>query len=560
MPEPCPRRCAIYTRTSSEERLDRDYNSLASQRDACAAYIRSQRHEGWVQAKGIYDDGGFSGGSLDRPALNALLADMAAGEIDVIVIYKIDRLTRSLRDFAKLSELRERHGASFVSVTQQFNTASSMGRLTLNILLTFAQFEREMAGDRIRDKRASSVHLGLWMGGHAALGYEAVHKKLVVNPREAETVRYIFRRFVELQSLSSLRKDLKASGIVSKRKIRESGEVYGGNPLAWHPLRAILTNPLYCGMIRHKGQTFRGRHAAIIDGPLFDEVQKLLQQDAASQRSRRLKACPFLLKGIIYDTEGIRLYTHHSLSRGRRYDYYFSRSLASRGGETMRASRLRVPARALERYVVDLLCTSLRDPNWLAARIHNEGRMRTLARNAKRLAAELEGQLVGSTGLLQQIVCRVEIDRTTLRVCFNEQQVQTRLGVSRAQSEVKTESEPWKMVINGHPLHCTIPLRLVLEDPQAWPTPDRRMIREVLRAVRWFDALSSGRFSAIEELAKTEGCSPSLISDRIRLAFLAPDIAEAILEGRQPPSLTSAKLRRSCPFPVAWSEQRSLLL
>jgi site-specific DNA recombinase len=211
-------RCAIYTRKSSDEGLQQAYNSLAAQRDACAAYILSQKHEGWVRVKRSYDDGGFSGGTLERPGLQRLLADLAGGEIDIIVVYKIDRLTRSLRDFARLAELLERSNASFVAVTQQFNTATSMGRLTLNVLLTFAQFEREVTGDRIRDKRAASTKLGMWMGGNPALGYDAPAKKLVVNPQEADDVRYIFRRFLELRSMAELRKDLVQSGIVSKRK------------------------------------------------------------------------------------------------------------------------------------------------------------------------------------------------------------------------------------------------------------------------------------------------------------------------------------------------------
>lgn len=244
-------RCAIYTRTSSEERLVQDYNSLAAQKDACEAYVLSQKQEGWVRSKKVYSDGGYSGGNLERPALQALLSDIAAKEIDIVVLYKIDRLTRSLRDFARLSEIFDRHGVLFVAVTQQFSTASSMGRLTLNILLTFAQFEREVAGDRIREKVAASARQGIWKGGGVALGYDASAEKLTVNPHEAHIVRHIFQRFLELRSMSELRRDLRKSGFTSKQSTSRAGHVHGGRNFTWTPLNHILTNPLYRGMIRN---------------------------------------------------------------------------------------------------------------------------------------------------------------------------------------------------------------------------------------------------------------------------------------------------------------------
>ena len=308
MTEVAPQRCAIYTRTSSDENLTQEYNSLAAQRDACAAFILSQKHEGWIRAKRVYEDGGFSGGTLERPALRDLLADMAAGLVDIIVIYKIDRLTRSLRDFAHLSATFQRHNASFVAITQQFNTASSMGRLTLNILLTFAQFEREVASDRIRDKKASSTRRGFWMGGNPALGYDAPAKKLVVNAQEAEHVRYMFRRFLELRSMAELRVDLAQNGIVSKRRVRKGGTHYGGANFTWNPLNHILTNPLYKGMLRLKGQTYPGRHEAIIDEATFDEVQDLVKEESAREKSRRALAHPALLRSLIFDRAGEPFY------------------------------------------------------------------------------------------------------------------------------------------------------------------------------------------------------------------------------------------------------------
>ncbi len=560
MPQAPIRRCAVYTRTSSDEGLLQDYNSLAAQRDACAAYIASQRHEGWVRVRRSYDDGGFSGGSLDRPALRMLLADLVAGEIDIVVIYKIDRLTRSLRDFARLSEILDRHGASFVAVTQQFNTASSMGRLTLNVLLTFAQFEREVAGDRIRDKIASSTRLGIWMGGNPALGYDASAKKLVVNPREAEIVRHIFRRFVELRSMAKLRQELEQSGIVSKRRVLKDGCDYGGRNFSWHPLRKILSNPLYKGMVRHKDQLYRGRHEAIIEEALFDEVQVLLTQTAASENARRALAYPSLLRGILFDTAGDRLYPRHTQRRTGRYQYYISRSLASKKIDRASGTQIRVSAPALEHYVVGVLARHLRDRRWLDANVPTIRRLQSTRHSAEDLAGELEQQLVRNTGLLPQLVSRVEMDRITLRLMLNRAWLMERLAIRLPRGSAPIANSPIAITVDGHQLRCGLPLRIVMENPEALPEPDRRLVHEVLRAIRWFDALSSGVFPTTQDLAKAEGCCPALISDRIRLAFLAPDIVEAILQGKQPRSLTVARLKRACPLPLSWEEQRTRLL
>ena len=266
---PPVRHCAIYTRKSSDDGLEQSFNSLDAQRDACAAYIASQRLEGWVLVEKQYDDGGLSGASLNRPAIQTLLADMAKGEIDIVVVYKVDRLTRSLADFAKLTELFDKNQASFVAVTQQFNTSTSMGRLTLNVLLSFAQFEREVAGERIRDKIAASKRRGMWMGGHPPLGYDVKDRKLVVNEQEAKRVRHICTRYLELQSVRALKKDLDASGIRSKSHIWKDGTAHGGVPISRGALYLILKSPLYRGLISHKGQIHHGEHEPIIDEDLF---------------------------------------------------------------------------------------------------------------------------------------------------------------------------------------------------------------------------------------------------------------------------------------------------
>ena len=276
---PAKLRCAIYTRKSSEEGLEQDFNSLDAQREACEAFIASQKREGWLPVSEMYDDGGFSGATTERPAFQRLLSDVSAGKIDVVVVYKVDRLTRSLSDFAKIVDIFDKHTVSFVSVTQQFNTTSSMGRLTLNILLSFAQFEREVTGERIRDKIAASKKKGLWMGGLPSLGYDIKDRKLVVNEEEAKTVRYIFRRYVELKSVRLLKADLDGLGIVSKTRVASDGSRYGEKPLARGALYLMLQNRIYRGEIVHKDKSYPGEHEAIIDETLWNTVQAILTEN-----------------------------------------------------------------------------------------------------------------------------------------------------------------------------------------------------------------------------------------------------------------------------------------
>ncbi|MHB2210729.1 recombinase family protein [Methylobacterium sp. CM6257] len=344
-------RCAVYTRKSSEEGLEQSFNSLDAQREACAAYITSQRHKGWQLMPVLYDDGGYSGGTMERPALKRLLADVEAGRIDVVVVYKVDRLTRALSDFAKIVEVLDRRGASFVSVTQAFDTTSSMGRLTLNVLLSFAQFEREVTGERIRDKIAASKRKGMWMGGLPPLGYDVAERKLVVNEAEAETVRLIFRRYCCLRSVRLLAAELAQAGIHSKARRAADGGTFGGQPLGRGALYAMLANRLYRGEVVHKGETFPGEHAAIVDAELFAEAQAILAQNRVERDEGVRAEAPSLLAGLIYDAAGERLTPTHTNKRGVRYRYYVSRRLITgrpvltRTSHTTREGRMRVPRR-----------------------------------------------------------------------------------------------------------------------------------------------------------------------------------------------------------------------
>ncbi|MFP5328551.1 MAG: recombinase family protein [Alphaproteobacteria bacterium] len=344
-------RCAIYTRKSTEEGLDQEFNSLDAQREACEAYIRSQAGEGWRALSHHYDDGGYSGGNLDRPAMQQLLADVDMGKIDVIVVYKVDRLTRSLIDFARVVERLDVRGISFVSVTQAFNTTTSMGRLTLNVLLSFAQFEREVTGERIRDKIAASKAKGMWMGGNVPLGYDLQDRRLVVNLAEAEQVRHIFSRYIELRSGVSLVRELRREGIVSKHWISRSGQTRGGLPLSCGALYYLLQNRLYLGEIVHRGVRHKGQHDAIVSEDLFAAVQQALAENRCQRRKRPTRAARCLLAGLVYDADGQQLTTSFSYGRGGKlYRYYVSGSLDP-DRETGMKKPTRVPAAPLERLV-----------------------------------------------------------------------------------------------------------------------------------------------------------------------------------------------------------------
>ena len=324
------RRCAIYTRKSSEEGLEQDFNSLHAQREACEAFIKSQASEGWKLIKTAYDDGGLSGGTMERPALQRLLADIGEGLVDVVVVYKVDRLTRSLADFAKMVEMFDAHGVSFVAVTQQFNTTTSMGRLTLNVLLSFAQFEREVTGERIRDKIAASKRKGMWMGGVPPLGYDVRERRLVVNPTEANTVRYIYERYLELGCVRQLSKELDERGIVSKVRISKKGIKSGGCRFSRGALYELLANPIYIGEIRHKQERYPGQHEAIVPRELWERVQqRLARQCCCAAANPRPVRSRVPLAGKIFDADGEPLYAQGAAKAGRRYRYYVSRSLVN---------------------------------------------------------------------------------------------------------------------------------------------------------------------------------------------------------------------------------------
>jgi site-specific DNA recombinase len=397
-------RCAVYTRKSSEEGLEQEFNSLNAQRESCEAYIASQKAEGWVLVADRYDDGGISGATLERPALKRLLADIEAGRIDIVVVYKIDRLSRALMDFAKLVEVFDRNNVTFVSVTQSFNTTTSMGRLTLNILLSFAQFEREVIGERIRDKFAASRKKGMWMGGFVPLGYDVKDRKLVVNEVEAKKVRMIFERFVKLGSATELVRELRAEGATGKQgKLVDKGYVY-----------KLLNNWVYIGQAVHKGTAYPGEHQAIISQSLWGKVQGILADSPRTRAARMRTQTPALLKGLIFGPTGRAMTPTHTRRGGKLYRYYVSTDLLKRDPEACPISR--VPAAEIERAVIEQLRVLLRSPEiivrtWRVSRQSMEGLTEAAVRDALDRLDPLWDELFPAeqARIVQLLVARVDI-------------------------------------------------------------------------------------------------------------------------------------------------------
>src|SRR6202045_4815574 len=409
-------RCAIYTRKSSDEGLEQEFNSLQAQREACEAFINSQRHEGWVCLRAAYDDGGFSGATMERPALQQLLADVKARRVDTIVVYKIDRLTRSLADFAKIVEILDAGGASFVSVTQRFNTTTSMGRLTLNVLLSFAQFEREVIGERIRDKIAASKKKGMWMAGVPPLGYDASERTLVINPAEAETVRRVFALYRELGCVRRVKEEADRLGFRTKSSTTTNGTERGGKPFSRGHLYTLLSNPIYTGHIAHKGELHPGQQAALIDDESWSTVRDQLAANTSGHQRRAKAAEPSLLAGLLVDARGERLTPSHAVKKVRRYRYYVSGALITDAGTDREGWRL--AAREIEEAVIRILADALTSPASLVERFGAAGmpsdQVRKLLSRAARMAAALGGSPGERAKLVRELVEKIIVDEKTI--------------------------------------------------------------------------------------------------------------------------------------------------
>jgi site-specific DNA recombinase len=524
-------RCAVYTRKSSEHGLEQDFNSLDAQREASEAYVKSQAHEGWKLIKTHYNDGGLSGGTLQRPALQSLLADIRVRKIDVVLVYKVDRLTRSLADFAKLVELFEAHGVSFVSVTQQFNTTTSMGRLTLNVLLSFAQFEREIAGERIRDKFAASRRKGMWMGGTIPLGYDVHDRKLIMNEAEAETVRLIFQRYLALGCVSRLRVDLDRKGIRSKQRILSSGRVLGGCSFGRGALYHLLRNRIYRGEVVHKGITYQGEHEPIVNEELWNAVQTRLSGNLTRRQRARIESGA-LLAGLIFDGRGNRMSPTYTVRRGNRYRYYTSQAHL-RCGEA--GSRPRIGADVVERLVVEELCR----------RQTRDGQVTDMA--ASVWSAEIRE-------LVRSMVDRVVIHHDGIEITLKSK------GMDQAGASIDGDDQSKDQMTLRLALPSPRPReRKEILIPGASGTQHRRidqaLILALARARSWMRRLRQGEFVDTAEIAQRVGLSDAHVRRLLRFTYLAPDIVEAIIEGRQPRTLTVKLLLRGIPFD--WADQRA---
>jgi site-specific DNA recombinase len=563
-------RCAIYTRKSSEEGLEQAFNSLDAQREACAAFIFSQKHEGWTVLPTLYDDGGFSGGTMDRPALKRLLGDIGADKVDVVVVYKIDRLTRSLFDFAKIVEAFDAKGVSFVSITQQFNTTTSMGRLTLNVLLSFAQFEREVAGERIRDKIAASKKKGMWMGGLPSLGYDVKNRTLVVNDEEALTVLHIFRRYVELKSVRALQAELDAAEIRSKRRTLANGTPYGGQKLSRGALYLMLQNRIYRGEITHKGNAYPGEHPAIVDKALWDEVQAMLAENRVNRAVGSDAKQPSLLAGLAFDEHGERLTPTHAVKKGTRYRYYVSRSLII-GTAKDRSKGRRIPAANLETLVITRLRTLLADRGAILDVIQNEYpgavEQSRLVRRAGQIAEEL-GTLAPDQirAMLMTLISRVDIrpDRVEINIrrCYLIELLDA-LSVNptpQGRKSDKNSEDVLTLTVMARLQRVGREMRMLVENTDDQTTADPGLLRIVARAHEIQERLMQNTDLTVHVIATQERVSANYVYRLLRLPTLAPDIITAILNGKNPPQLTAKKLMRLTPqIPVDWAEQRKLL-
>jgi DNA invertase Pin-like site-specific DNA recombinase len=554
-------RCAIYTRKSSEEGLDQAFNSLDAQREACEAYVQSQVGEGWKTIRVAYDDGGFSGGSMARPALRRLLDDINHGQVDVVVVYKVDRLTRSLADFAKIVEAFDARGVSFVSVTQAFNTTSSMGRLTLNVLLSFAQFEREVTGERIRDKIAASKAKGMWMGGVLPLGYDlptdATTRALVVNPIEAEVVRRIFQLYLDLGSVHRLRDQLEADGVCSKARVTTKGQSKGGLPFGRGALFHLLQNRLYRGEIVHKGVSYPGQHLAIVDQDLFDKVQALLASHRTTRAHRPTRAATSPLTGLLFDSAGRQMTPAFAYGRScRPYRYYVMAdvqqgALATLGAD---ANLRRIPAIPIEELVLD--------------------RLRRLAGGAA---------LLSDYEAARSYLRRVEVRTGAVHVLFDASLIaidrhDLKSGLARAKALIAGSDIAPCDGAHSDTLEMDPMTGLVRLIAQAAVKPrggrfwmvgpdgadavkrvrrDPALIKTLRRAHEILAATGAPHGADVQALQSSMSITDSFERRLVELAFLAPDIQRAILEGRQPAGLTMRQII-DVGVPLGWSQQREL--
>jgi site-specific DNA recombinase len=541
-------RCAVYTRKSSEEGLEQSFNSLDAQREACEAYILSQRHEGWKLIATHYDDGGFSGGNMQRPALAKLLEDIAAKRIDTVVVYKVDRLTRSLADFAKIVEQFDKQGVSFVSVTQQFNTTTSMGRLTLNVLLSFAQFEREVTGERIRDKIAASKRKGMWMGGVVPLGYDLEDRQLIVNAEEAQQVREIYQAYLEEGCVSKLQLHLEERGIRSKKRLSKTGNASGDDMFSRGALYQMLQNRVYLGEIGHKGASFPGRHPAIVDQALWDHVQAQFKANLQAERKRPRTTQKSLLTGLLFDGKGNRFTPSHATKNGRKYRYYVSHAVTSK--QPNQSGPVRLPAEEVENLVIAQVNDLFNSPQRLRDLFEDVPDLIKSESFLRAISKSPNLQKDVTVGFIERVV--IQVDRMLVEVnkAFLLEKL---LG---AKSDVPEEKELITLEVIAKLRRYGGEVRFQLSpEVDAKSHQVHSLIRAIARAHDWMDRILKGEVPNQRALAAETGLDERYISRIIPLAFLAPDITEGILEG----TLTECFSLDECVKDISfdWAAQRN---
>lgn len=551
-------RCAIYTRKSSEEGLDQSFNSLHAQREACEAYILSQAHEGWKLVETDYNDGGFSGGNVERPALKQLLADIDAGLIDLVLVYKVDRLSRSLADFVRLVERFDQKDIAFVSVTQQFNTASSMGRLTLNVLLSFAQFEREVTGERIRDKIAASKKKGMWMGGAVPLGYDVIDRQLNINETEAEQVRQIYQRYLEVKSVKELKQWCEANGIHSKRRTTHSGKTLGGNPFTRGALYNILKNPIYIGKIAHQDKLFDGQHDAILDKALWQQVQDQLEANRRRKQLRTDAKHPSLLTGLLYDDMNNPMSPSHAKKGNRRYCYYVSQAKLQMRPETA-GSLVSISSDILDPLVLQMIKDFLTDEDQVLSHLpveefSAEQRIETFE-NIYALAKALSSHSIQSQiQTLNEIVDTIVLGKKHIEVSLNKSGLSRHCLPSPSASAIHHASEPIVLRETVDMKRSGLESRLISAKTDSNHTekqPAKALGAATLKAFKWYNNLVTGKAESTAELAKQENVSEQFVQTRLNLALLSPQVIEGLIADEFKIELSLEKLKRTS-IPTEW--------
>lgn len=531
-------RCAIYTRKSTEEGLEQDFNSLDAQREACEAYIKSQQHEGWILIDKHYDDGGFSGGTLERPGVKELFKDIEAGKIDIVVVYKVDRLTRSLMDFSKIVELFDKQNASFVSITQHFNTTTSMGRLTLNILLSFAQFEREVTGERIRDKVAASKKKGMWMGGRVPIGYLRVDKKLEIDPIKSCTVKTIFEKYIEFKSVGKLKEYLENTNIKSK----------SGLPFSKGNLYKILSNKIYISLITHKNNTYNGEHKPIIDFETFEKAQKLLQENRIDNKCSTKSASNSLLAGKIYDDKNNRMSPSHSNTKNKRYRYYISQALI-KAQKNEAGSVTKIPAGEIEKFVIETIKEFLLDSTKMQKYIENFSviKQKSIIKAVRdihdfsnpRLIKAILNKVVTSKESVEITLCEKTLIKTLENLTLeteppeeSKSETATPIVISKKVKITKTSQSGNVLIIDSE------------NKPE--PTPNPYLINAIIKSHYWHKLLIEGKVKSSTCIKKLEGTKDNTyVKDILRLKFLPPEITNEILNGTQLLELSLNKLLKT---------------